>query len=82
MPRKPTAKADERLQIEKGLQQLETIVMRMEDPSTSLDDSLELYKEGVGLALGLAEGLKAAEGEVAVLMEKSGKIFEQTFARE
>ncbi|MCL2852054.1 MAG: exodeoxyribonuclease VII small subunit [Defluviitaleaceae bacterium] len=81
MPRKSTAKPTEKIRLEEGLHLLEDIVSRMENPATTLDDSLALYKEGVDLAVKLAEGLKAAEGEVAVLTEQSGKIFEKTFAR-
>ena len=82
MPRKPTAKPMEKIKLEQGLQLLESIVTRMEHPATTLDDSLALYKEGVDLALKLAEELTAAEGEITMLMEKSGKIFEKTFTRD
>ena len=82
MPRKSAAKPKEKLRLEEGLHLLECIVTQMEKPATTLDDSLTLYKDGVELALKLAEELKSAEGEVAVLMEKSGKIFEKTFVRE
>ena len=82
MPKKSAAKSTEKIELEKGLQLLEGIVARMEHPDTTLDDSLTLYKEGVDLALKLAEELNAAEGEVSVLMEKSGKIFEKTLARD
>jgi len=82
MPKKSTAKSTEKIQIEEYLQQLEGIVDKMESSATTLDESLELYKDGVELAVKLAERLKTAEGEVSVLMEQSGKVFKDTFERE
>ena len=82
MPKKSTVKTADKLQIEAYLQQLEGIVDKMESSATTLDESLELYKDGVELAVTLAERLKTAEGEVSVLMEQSGKVFKDTFERE
>ena len=81
MPKKSNSAAAEKIQLEEYLQQLEGIVEKMESSATTLDESLELYKDGVELAVKLAERLKTAEGEVAVLMEKSGKVFKDTFER-
>ena len=78
MPKKAVSKSAEKIQIEHGLTLLEDIVARLENPSTTLDDSLELYKNGVDLAAKLAHSLKASEGEIAILMDKSGKVFEKT----
>ena len=77
MPKKTAAKPLEKIQLEDGLRLLENIVAQMENPTTTLDESLSLYKDGVDLALKLAEKLRAAEGEVSVLAEASGKIFEK-----
>ena len=82
MPRKSAAKPTEKMRLEESLHLLESIVEKMESPATTLDDSLSLYKEGMDLAIRLAEGLQSAENEVAVLIEKSGKVFEKTLARE
>jgi|GEM_PF-1428040 len=82
MPKKSTTKPNDKIQIEEYLQQLEGIVEKMENSTTTLDESLELYKGGVELAVKLAEHLKSVENEVSVLMEQSGKVFKDTFERE
>jgi len=74
---KATPKSAKPIRLEDGLAALEGIVAQMENPATTLDDSLALYKDGVELATKLAASLKETEGEVAILMEKSGKIFEE-----
>ena len=75
-------KSDKKTNLEESLAKLEEIVARMENPAVTLDDALILYKEGIELATKLAQNLLHAEAEVSVLTERSGKIFEETFARD
>ena len=37
------------LSIDEAFEQLETIVKQMDDPKVSLEESLKLYKQGVGI---------------------------------
>lgn len=57
---------------EKYLTKLSTIVERLDDSSTSLDESLKLYSQG----LEIYEGLKSVlENEKAQLFKFDGKDF-------
>lgn len=72
MPKKTKA-----LTYEEAVKRLEEIVSKMEDPDTSLDTSLSLYKEGIELAKLCEEKLNDAEGEVAVLKKTSKGFFKK-----
>lgn len=54
---------------EDALAQLETIVKRLESDSTSLDDSLKLFEEGVRLSRYCSGRLDDVEKKVLLLME-------------
>jgi exodeoxyribonuclease VII small subunit len=55
---------------EESLKKLETIVDRLEKGDLSLDDSLKLFEEGVGLSAACKKELDAAEGKVQILMKQ------------
>lgn len=56
---------------ESALQKLEGIVKRLEKGDISLEQSLKLFEEGIGLSHGLRKQLNEAESRVEILM-KSG----------
>ncbi len=51
----------ERLSFEKALARLETIVEKLDDDSLSLEESIELYEEGIKLSKECTETLEEAE---------------------
>ena len=51
----------ERLSFEKALARLETIVEKLDDESLSLEESIELYEEGIKLSKECTETLEEAE---------------------
>lgn len=53
---------------EEAIARLEEIVQRLETGNISLDESLNLFEEGIGLAKYCSERLNAAEGRLQVLM--------------
>jgi exodeoxyribonuclease VII small subunit len=53
---------------EKNLSRLEAIIKKMEEGECSLDDSLKLFEEGVGLAKECHGKLNEAEQKVKVLL--------------
>jgi len=61
----------EQLSFEDALQQLETLVERMEGGELSLEDSLADFERGVALTRRCEAALKAAEQKVEILSSKS-----------
>lgn len=74
MPTKKAAPAEPTF--EQSLEELETIVRRMEDGDLSLDGSLDLFERGVTLARRCRERLDAAERRVEILVKGAGGTLE------
>jgi exodeoxyribonuclease VII small subunit len=55
---------------EESLKKLETIVDQLEKGDLSLEDSLTLFEEGVGLSATCKKELDAAEGKVQMLIKQ------------
>lgn len=58
---------------EAALQELETLVEKMEQGELSLEDSLQHFERGVTLSRTCQQALKAAEQKVEVLMQKNAR---------
>jgi exodeoxyribonuclease VII small subunit len=58
---------EENLTLEAALNQLETVVKQMEDPKVSLEDSFQLYKQGMDLAAYCNEKIETVEKELIIL---------------
>jgi len=58
------------LSIDEAFEQLETIVKQMDDPKVSLEESLKLYKQGVGILGSCGSKLNEIEKEIIVLTEE------------
>ena len=56
---------------ETALQELETLVEKMEQGELSLEDSLSHFERGVKLSRTCQQALKAAEQKVEILMQKN-----------
>jgi len=63
--------AKENISIEKLLKELESIVVKMEDDSLNLEDSLESYEKGITLVKSAQESLKKIEQRVQILSQKN-----------
>ena len=63
--------AKENINIEKLLKELESIVVKMEDGSLNLEDSLESYEKGIILVKSAQESLKKIEQRVQILSQKN-----------
>jgi exodeoxyribonuclease VII small subunit len=55
---------------EESLKKLETIVDQLEKGDLSLEDSIKLFEEGVGLSAICKKELDSAEGKVQLLMKQ------------
>jgi exodeoxyribonuclease VII small subunit len=58
---------------EAALQELETLVEKMEQGELSLEDSLSHFERGVKLSRTCQQALKAAEQKVEILMQKNSR---------
>ncbi len=68
MPRK--AKTDENMDFEKSMQELESLVDKMESGDLSLEESLNYFEQGVKLTRVCQQSLKKAEQKVSILLKK------------
>ena len=59
------------INLEKSLEQLETLVEKMEDGETSLDESLKLFEKGVTLVKQCQTTLTKAEQKVQKLTKEN-----------
>ena len=63
--------AKENINIEKLLKELESIVVKMEDDSLNLEDSIESYEKGIALVKSAQESLMKIEQRVQILSQKN-----------
>ena len=65
---------------EESLKKLETIVDKLEKGDLSLEESLNLFEEGVGLSAVCKQELDAAEGKVQLLIkQRDGSLKTEAF---
>ena len=62
------------MNFEKSLQELETIVDKLEDGQLSLDESLMLFEKGIGLVNECNTKLKTARLKVEKLVEENDSL--------
>lgn len=71
--------AKKKINFEKSLSELETLVEEMEQGDLSLEDALKSFEKGIGLTTECQQALQSAELKVQELVEKNGKILEKDF---
>ena len=59
------------IKFEEAIEKLDSIVSKLESGSVSLDESLSLFEEGVGLIKLCNQKLESAEQKVRILTESS-----------
>lgn len=59
---------------ETNLKRLEDIVERLETQEAPLDQSLQLFEEGIGLARSCQQTLEEAKKRVEILTRETGKL--------
>ncbi|WP_406658082.1 exodeoxyribonuclease VII small subunit [Methanolobus sp. ZRKC2] len=69
----------EDMSFEESLDQLESLVDRLERGQLLLDESLELFERGMKLARICNKKLSRAERKIEVLIEKNGKLKTEDF---
>ncbi len=73
MAKRPSKKDPDNFDFEQALEELETLVERMEQGEVTLEDSLKDFERGVELTRACQQALKNAEQKVQILMEKEGE---------
>lgn len=77
-----TKKAITPLNFEKSLNDLETMIEKMESSQLTLEESLKNFEEGISLARQCQQALKEAEQKVQILVEQNGELQTEPFAIE
>jgi exodeoxyribonuclease VII small subunit len=67
------AKKDDKFDFEKALQELESLVEKMEEGDMSLEDSMKQFERGVALTRSCQQALASAEQKVQILLQNAGK---------
>ena len=67
---------------ESALERLETITEELENGEKSLEDSIELYTEGLEIAKFCNSKLEEAEKKVKIITEQNGELLESNFEGE
>ncbi len=76
------AKAKENnLTFEQSLEELETLVEKLEHGQLSLDESLDTFENGMKLARVCTQKLTKAERRIEKLIEKNGELKTEPFAK-
>lgn len=79
MPAKKKTTDPETPRFESTINELETLIRRMENSDISLEDSLLAFEQGVKLTREAQAALASAEQRVKLLTEKNGEIVGTTF---
>lgn len=67
--------AKKEMSFEASMERLEEVLRLLEDGSASLDDSLALYEEGIGLVRACTDRLDRAEQKIKILqMQEDGNV--------
>ena len=75
--------AKKQLSFEEKMNQLEDIVINLEKGTAPLDESMQLFEEGMKLSVEIQKMLETAEQKVTLLTKQAdGTISEQDFERE
>ncbi len=64
---------------EKSLESLEALVRELESGKKGLEESLETFEKGVGLARNLTKQLEAAKHKVEILTKEGGSTSRKPF---
>jgi exodeoxyribonuclease VII small subunit len=76
------AKKTEEFDFEKSLQELESLVERLEAGDLSLEESLKDFERGVALTRACQKALAEAEQKVQILLNEQGKEKLQSFSEQ
>ena len=76
--KRQTVEKEPGISFEQSLARLEEIVATVENRDTSLDEAMNLYKEGISLAKSCSDMLGKYENEIMTLVKESDGSFTET----
>lgn len=82
MTRKTAKAAEKDFDFEKALQELESLVEKMEEGDLSLEESLKHFERGIALTRSCQQALQSAEQKVQILLTEGDQQTLAEFARE
>lgn len=68
---------ENKMTFEQALARLEEIVRKLESGNVSLDESIEIYQEGITLSKQCSGMLEEAEGKVMAIVNKEQDVIEE-----
>lgn len=72
----------EELTFEEALQRLEEVVQKLEDGNAPLEQTIELFQEGMALSKRCSQQLESVERRIEMLMEENGEWVKKPFIPE
>lgn len=72
--------SEKKVDFEKSMEELEEIVEKLENGDLNLDESVELFEQGINISKECNKILENAERRITMLLQKDGKIEEENFS--
>ncbi|USG63636.1 exodeoxyribonuclease VII small subunit [Brevibacillus ruminantium] len=79
MARKKTEQENHDIQFEEAMKRLEEVVHKLEEGEISLEESIQLYQEGVTLSRICGQKLDAIEAKITQLIDEDGQFKQKPF---
>ena len=76
------SESTEKISFEQSLEELESLVEKLEKGQLTLDESLGLFERGMKLARICNQKLSKAERKIEILIEENGNLKTETFIEE
>jgi len=70
------------MKFEEAMNKLNTIIDKLENKNTELDEGIELYQEGLKLTKICLSSLEEAKGKITLIKKEFGELTEKPFGEE
>lgn len=67
------------MSFEENLEQINRIINKLSDSSTTIDEGIELYKQALGLCKDCLSALDEAKGKISLLRKEYSNLTEEPF---
>jgi exodeoxyribonuclease VII small subunit len=72
--------SEQEIGFERAMEQLETIVAKLESGDVPLEQAIELFQEGMRLSRICSQKLESVERKIEMLLEEDGQTVKKPFA--
>lgn len=69
----------EEMNFEEAMEKLEEIAAELENGKSNLEESIQIFEEGMKLSKKCNEIIENAEKKITILLEKDGEVAEENF---